>query len=81
MERFVLGFLSAAIVVSIPMATGITVLMGAGHFFGFCQPNVIPEAGETYLGFYTMLWSCVAFPAPLLVGTLSALQGVMRKAD
>ena len=79
MERFFRGMAGAA-VISVPFATAITGMVGIGHALGVCHPNVIPEAGETYLGFYSILWSCGAFPFPIVVGTLATIQGMMLKS-
>jgi len=77
MERFFRGFLSGS-VISVPFATLILVMVGLAHFLGFAQPNYFPEEGETLLGFYSTLWASVAVPLPILIGSLSALQGLVR---
>jgi len=77
MERFFRTMAHAAIV-SVPFATAIALMVAFGHLTGFCHPNVIPEAGETYLGFYSILWFGTALPMPILVGTLAAIYGMVR---
>lgn len=60
--------------VSFGFATGLCVLVGVGHAFGYCQPNYFPNEGETLLGFYAAMWACVAFPLPVFFGTVGGLQ-------
>lgn len=61
-------------VLSFGFATALCVIVGVGQALGLCHPNYFPSEGETLVGFYATLWSCVAFPFPILIGTLGGLQ-------
>lgn len=58
-------------------ATAICVMVAAGHFFGFCEPNVCD--GESLLLFYVTLWASVAVPTPVVFGSLGLIQVASRR--
>jgi hypothetical protein len=44
-----------------------------GTELGLFHPNYSPEAGETLLGFYTMLYVCSVAPWPMFVLLVAAM--------
>jgi len=48
-------------VLSFGFATALCVIIGVGQALGLCHLNYFPSEGETLVGFYATMWSCVAY--------------------
>lgn len=69
-------------VFGILFSIALCLVMKAMFLLGYGEPNVIPEAGETYLGWWLMLFFTTAFAGTLcgmIVDTFGLIQRCLRK--
>jgi hypothetical protein len=77
MIRFIVGLT----LIGIPVGLGFCAFMAIMFLFGFGEPNVIPEEGETYIGWWCMMFAVTAGAFPLsglCIAAIAAVHNLLR---